>query len=280
VNCPTKRAADWWDSSRLTDIFLASGFFCSQAESTPAHQRLTQTVGRFAKWLHKNLIQGTWLMKNHLKLFVIVIVCILPLIACGSQSLPIPTPTFTPKPSVAPAPTNTLTPLPTFTPTAQRILSTERHHVYTQQAQRYLGGYSFLVPIHLVTTLSDVRTTFQNDDGTIWISFTTESRKDNTQTIETVLNDFLANIKINFQELDASVPYSEKISDRDGLAVNVKGTRFDVKNSGKLIVVDTGQGEFFIAFALVVDGNNLKRWDSEGGQVFDALINSVQFFHD
>jgi hypothetical protein len=44
---PTKRAADWWDSSRLTSIFLASGFPCSQAESTPAHQRLTQTVGRF-----------------------------------------------------------------------------------------------------------------------------------------------------------------------------------------------------------------------------------------
>jgi len=45
VRCPTKRAADWWDSSRLTSIFLASGFFCSEAESTPAHQRLTQTVG-------------------------------------------------------------------------------------------------------------------------------------------------------------------------------------------------------------------------------------------
>jgi len=44
---PTKRAADWWDSSRLTSIFLASGFFCSRSESRPAHQRLTQTVRRF-----------------------------------------------------------------------------------------------------------------------------------------------------------------------------------------------------------------------------------------
>jgi len=41
----TKRAADWWDSSRLTNIFLASGFFCSRSESRLAHQRLTQTVG-------------------------------------------------------------------------------------------------------------------------------------------------------------------------------------------------------------------------------------------
>jgi hypothetical protein len=44
---PTKRAADWWDSSRLTGSFLASGFSCSQAESCPTHQRLTQTVRRF-----------------------------------------------------------------------------------------------------------------------------------------------------------------------------------------------------------------------------------------
>jgi hypothetical protein len=42
---PTKRAADWWDSAPFSSIFLASGFFCSQSESTPAHQRLTQTVG-------------------------------------------------------------------------------------------------------------------------------------------------------------------------------------------------------------------------------------------
>jgi len=34
---PTKRAADWWDSSRLTGIFLASGFFLlpSQIHARP-----------------------------------------------------------------------------------------------------------------------------------------------------------------------------------------------------------------------------------------------------
>jgi len=40
---PTKRAADWWDSAPFSSIFLASSFFCSQAESTPAHQRLPIT---------------------------------------------------------------------------------------------------------------------------------------------------------------------------------------------------------------------------------------------
>ena len=41
---PTKRAADGWESARFTSIFLASSFFCSQTESTPAPAPVTQTV--------------------------------------------------------------------------------------------------------------------------------------------------------------------------------------------------------------------------------------------
>jgi len=43
---PTQRAADKWDSAAFSNIFLASGLSCSQAESRPAHLRLTQTVRR------------------------------------------------------------------------------------------------------------------------------------------------------------------------------------------------------------------------------------------
>jgi hypothetical protein len=43
---PTKRAVDLWDSAASRSIFLASGFFCSQAFSQPAHKPLTQTVGK------------------------------------------------------------------------------------------------------------------------------------------------------------------------------------------------------------------------------------------
>jgi hypothetical protein len=34
-----------WDSAAFSSIFLASSFSCSQAESTPAHTQVTQTVG-------------------------------------------------------------------------------------------------------------------------------------------------------------------------------------------------------------------------------------------
>jgi len=46
AGCLTKRAADLWDSARFSSIFLASGFSCSQTESTLTHKPLTQTVGR------------------------------------------------------------------------------------------------------------------------------------------------------------------------------------------------------------------------------------------
>jgi len=45
-NCPTQRAPDKWESARLTGIFLASGLYCSQALSRPAHLRVTQAVGQ------------------------------------------------------------------------------------------------------------------------------------------------------------------------------------------------------------------------------------------
>jgi hypothetical protein len=40
------RAPDVWESARFTGFFLALSLYCSQAESQPAHLRLTQAVGR------------------------------------------------------------------------------------------------------------------------------------------------------------------------------------------------------------------------------------------
>jgi hypothetical protein len=42
---PTKRAPDVWDSARFTGFFHTSAESTSQTLSTPAHTRVTQTVG-------------------------------------------------------------------------------------------------------------------------------------------------------------------------------------------------------------------------------------------
>jgi hypothetical protein len=48
--CPTKRAADGWDSPRLTGIFPASSFPCLQTGSTPpAHLPVTPAVGQVSE---------------------------------------------------------------------------------------------------------------------------------------------------------------------------------------------------------------------------------------
>jgi hypothetical protein len=43
---PTPRALDRWESAAFSSIFPASSLYCSQAESTPAHLPVTQTVGQ------------------------------------------------------------------------------------------------------------------------------------------------------------------------------------------------------------------------------------------
>ena len=47
----TMRAADKWDSARFLGLLLASGLYCSQAESQPAHLRLTRAVRLHAVFL-------------------------------------------------------------------------------------------------------------------------------------------------------------------------------------------------------------------------------------
>src|SRR3989304_2960626 len=41
---PLTLPAAKWESARFTDLFVASGLYCSQAESRPAHLRVTPAV--------------------------------------------------------------------------------------------------------------------------------------------------------------------------------------------------------------------------------------------
>jgi len=61
-----------WESARFTSIFLASSFSCSQAESTPAHTPLTQTVGHLllkSFWANEAVFQMMMLSYNLFLLF-------------------------------------------------------------------------------------------------------------------------------------------------------------------------------------------------------------------
>ena len=49
VDCSFMLTPDVWDSAAFSSIFLASSFSCPQAESTPAHTQVTQTVSLLAQ---------------------------------------------------------------------------------------------------------------------------------------------------------------------------------------------------------------------------------------
>ena len=61
---PTPRAPDVWESARFTSIFLASSFSCSQAESTPTHTQVTQTVGQFLAFMGRLIMSNLFRSKK------------------------------------------------------------------------------------------------------------------------------------------------------------------------------------------------------------------------
>lgn len=207
-------------------------------------------------------------MKNHSKLHIISIVCMFALAACSLQAAP----TATPKPSSTPNPTDTPQPTSTLTPTAQPTLALgERQKVNA-------GGYSLQAPLGFETEIRNAQATLNNPDSTILISMTTAARQNDTQTAETVLTGFMANVKKGITDLKTSDPYPIKVGKLDGLAVDLSGTYENAANTGQAAVADMGSSGFFIAFTLTQDGTGEKLWDTKGHQIFDSTLHSIEFF--
>ncbi len=140
------------------------------------------------------------------------------------------------------------------------------------------GGYSLQVPTGFETNIRNTQTTISNQDQSILITLALAPRKDDAQTAETLLNGFLTNVGKDVTDLKTEKTLPTQVGILDGLSTNVSGTMFDAKNTGRVIVADTGKAGFFIAFAFVADGPDGNRWQAEGSQVLDAVINSIEFY--
>jgi hypothetical protein len=190
-------------------------------------------------------------MKKRIKFHSITVICMIALSACAAPALE---------------------QTPAAAATAQPALTLgERQSVEA-------GGYSLQVPEGFEVQIRNSQATISNKDETILVSIAVAPRKDDSQTAESVLSGFLANVEKDINDLEAGDPYAVTVGKLDGLAANITGTLFEVRNSGRATVVDSGQPGFFIAMALVVDGEEGKHWESEGSRVFEAVMNSIEFF--
>jgi len=217
-------------------------------------------------------------MKKSLALQLTTVILALALIACKAQNLFSPTPT--PEPTHTPLPTATATPLPTARPTDPPTPTSQPALVLLDRQTVEAGGYSFQAPQNFKAQLRASQATISNQDDSILISMAVAPRKNADQTTGSVLSGFLANVAKdkNTADFQAGQPYPAVVGGLNGSAADVSATLFGAKNSGRVTVVDTGQPGFFLAFAIVIDGPDGKRWEREGRPAFDAILNSIQFF--
>jgi len=199
-------------------------------------------------------------MKNILKSFILAIVWVFALAACSN-----PTPS-----------TTTLQPTDTTLP---KSTSRARPTLVLGERQRVeAGGYSLQIPSEFKIETHSSQVIINKKDKTILVSMSLSPRKAETQTAAAVLDAFIAEIVNGLQDFKAGKPYPAVVGGMDGLAVDATATMFGAKHSGRVTVVDTGKPGFLVAFAFAVDGADGNGWKTDGAQVFDAILNSIQFF--
>jgi hypothetical protein len=219
-------------------------------------------------------------MKKHWLLFVVVFVCMLASIACGSLAAlnptpsPEPTNTLLPTATITPEPTFTFTPLPsetpapTFTPTL----------ALQKKQSVYAGGYSFQIPYGFEAQILGAETTIYNNMGTVVIAMGTIQQEDDSQTMEAELSRFLISISRDLKDRKSEKPLNVKYGEIDSLATNFTGTLSGDPYTGQVLVAEIGQSKLFSAFIFVADGKNGNRWATEGRRIFDTIMSSIEFF--
>jgi len=197
-------------------------------------------------------------MKKRVAHLIVAMICLAALAACSGQA----------------SPALTVTPGPTGTPTPASGAD-----VSLGARQRVdAGGFSFQAPQGFAVQVHAAQATIRNTDDTIVIAFAMTPRKDSSQTADKELVAFMAKVSNFVDAFKAGTPRTASVGQLPGLGVNVTGSLFGVKNTGQILLVDTGKAGFFTAFAFVVDGANGNRWETGGRQVVDAIVNSIEFF--
>lgn len=197
-----------------------------------------------------------------------------------------PSPTSTKEPTFTPTATNTPTPLPTDTPTPTQTHTAtptpEPTATPTQLAPSpddvilvKDGNFSFwAVPGFLTDVRGSQAGIFSADDEILL--FMIANPADTENTLEEILANFVEAAGADMDELIAGEPYPYLIDDKAGLAVDVTGALFGDDLEGRIAVVSPDETRIFVAFGFAVND----RWEDEGSEMFEAVLQSVSFSTD
>lgn len=208
-------------------------------------------------------------MKNIRILSVLFIISV-SILACGVFQ---PAPTATPIPSDTPLPTGTFTPVPTNTPEPSNTPTVEPEPTVVAE-----GGFSFRAPAGYEVDVQGTQAGIFNEDRTIIISFVGATTNPQNLSTDEIFDQFInALLKKGNGDLKKENPHSVSADGADGLAYDITGTLFNFPVKGQAIVVMRSNDQYVFGLGIANTGGNEKRWENEGSEVFDGLINSIKF---
>jgi hypothetical protein len=225
--------------------------------------------------------------------------CIIPVLvlgfllpACTGYTPPPPTETASPTPTRRPTEKNppTQMELPAETPTEAPLPTQRIESALTEPAgdpveipfrlgevqQVGDGGFHFQPVIGYNVNVLPGQATLVSKDGGIVLSLV-GGDVPGASALEGVMDRLLAKVSEDFEEFEASDPYPITVDETRGLATNVSAELIGKPITGKVAVVAPSDSQLFYAFAFTVEEPD-DRWESEGNEVFEAVIDSVQFY--
>lgn len=170
--------------------------------------------------------------------------------------------------SAAPTPTSTAVPSPS--PDPDRFALVERTPITA-------AGFSFLPPPVLHTELGVAQATLANSDQTFLLSLAA-GQADASETLGESLASFLANMGRDVPNLASTDPAELTVQGYPAIGSNLSGTLMGQDFKGRITIIDHEEGPRLFALGISMNPPAGIGWDEEGVDLYDQIVDSLQFF--
>ncbi|MFN8399870.1 MAG: hypothetical protein U0X74_07640 [Anaerolineales bacterium] len=177
-----------------------------------------------------------------------------------------------------PTATSTLLP-PTATETPTQVPTATQPASPMPDAITYEGnGFRFDVPDTLDVDMQKNAVGIYDKSGMLIISFTRVPYDAASDTLEDVINEYLAEISSRSSgELTQSEVTAITVAGADGISVDLTGTLFERPIQGRAIAVVPGKDSVLFGMGVSNLVNDEKLWQSTGSLIFQGLLDSLEF---